>query len=96
MGWSASGHQSLKLPVLVYSSVISLMTFSALLTLVRPEWEAVPALLVSAGALLFFISDTFWPGISSWLPCPTGKLRVRITYHLGQALIIVGACILLR
>lgn len=90
-GLAASGNQSLKPPVLVYSSVISLMTFSALLTLVRPEWEALPALLASAGALLFFTSDSFLAWNKFVSPLPYGRLRVIVTYHLGQILIVLGA-----
>ncbi len=90
-GLKASGQEKLKLPVLAYTAVISLMLLSALLTLVRPEWAAQPALLVSSGALLFFISD----GTLAWnkfvSPLPHGRLVVIITYHLGQMLIILGA-----
>jgi uncharacterized membrane protein YhhN len=92
-GLEASGEQKLKLPVLAYTSVIGLMTFSALLTLIRPAWEALPAFVVSAGALLFFISDLSLAWNKFVAPLPLGRLRVRITYHLGQALITLGAMI---
>lgn len=86
-----SGHKKLKTPVLVYSAVISLMLVAALLTLVRAEWLAGPALIASSGALLFFLSDALLAWNRFVTPLPYGRLRVRITYHLGQALIMLGA-----
>lgn len=92
-GLAASGNQGLQMPVLIYSIVISLMLLSALLTLTRPEtsWLAWPALLASAGALLFFLSDTFLAWNKFVVRLPHGKLQVIVTYHLGQALIVLGA-----
>ena len=57
-GLVASGHHSLKMPVLAYVSAISLMLISALLTMVRSEWMAGAAWLMGTGAILFFLSDT--------------------------------------
>ena len=90
-GLKKSGHGNLAVPVLVYTVVISLMLLSALLTLVRPEWNPMPALLVSAGALLFYISDTLLAWNKFVAPLKTGHLVVMVTYHLGQILIVLGA-----
>lgn len=90
-GLEASGDSQLKAPVLAYTIVIGLMLLSALLTLVRPEWLAGPALLVSSGALLFFISDSFLGWNKFVAPLQYGNLRVIITYHLGQGLLVLGA-----
>lgn len=92
-GLEASGQSRLKTPVLVYSIVISLMLLSALLTLVRPtsEWSTAASLSISAGALLFFISDSFLAWNKFVEPLSYGKLRVHLTYHLGQILIVMGA-----
>jgi uncharacterized membrane protein YhhN len=90
-GLKKSGRGKLAAPVMVYTIVISLMLLSALLTLVRPEWNAVPALLVSAGALLFYFSDTLLAWNKFVAPLPIIYPAVMITYHLGQILIIVGA-----
>ncbi len=92
-GLAASGQGALKLPVLIYTIVISLMMFSALMTLLRPEWLPAPALIASAGAILFFLSDTFLAWNKFVTPLPFGKLRVIVTYHLGQILIILGAAL---
>ncbi len=89
-GLKTSGKSQLKLPILIYSIVISLMLLSALLTLVRVEWRAAPALLVCAGALLFYTSDI----LLAWNKFVT-QLRYRripsmVSYHLGQILITLG------
>jgi uncharacterized membrane protein YhhN len=92
-GLQSSGYAKLKVPVLVYTLVISLMLFAALLTLLRLDWSLETALLVSAGALLFYISD----GILAWNkfihPLRYGKLTIITTYHIGQILITLGAAI---
>jgi alkenylglycerophosphocholine/alkenylglycerophosphoethanolamine hydrolase len=92
-GLAAHGQGQLALPVLVYSTVISVMLISALLTLIRPdsEWLPGPALLASAGALLFFLSDTLLAWNKFLAPLPGGRVLVHITYHLGQYALIVGA-----
>lgn len=90
-GLAASGHMRLHFPVLLYSTVISLMLISALFTLVRPEWPAFAALLVSAGAFLFFLSDTLLAWNRFVTPLPNARLKVRIPYHLGQITLVAGA-----
>jgi uncharacterized membrane protein YhhN len=90
-GLQTSGHAELKFPVLAYTVVISLMLVSALFTLIRQEWAEGPALLVSSGALLFFLSDSFLGWNKFVAPLSYGKLRVIVTYHLGQILIALGA-----
>jgi uncharacterized membrane protein YhhN len=87
---SRSGHRKLIPPVLIYTLAISVMVFSALSTLVGHQWAAGPALLVSGGALLFFISD----GLLAWnkfvFPLQYGKIAIIISYHAAQFLISVG------
>ena len=87
----ASGKTSLVGPVLFYTVVISGMLISALLTLTGRQWSAGPSLLVSSGALLFFISDTLLAWNRFVTPIPGEKIIVRVTYHLGQIGIMVGA-----
>ena len=88
---AASGQAALQKPVLAYAIVIGVMLFSALLTLVRAEWAAGPALLVSAGAFLFFLSDTMLAWNRFVEPLTHGKLKVIVTYHLGQLALVAGA-----
>jgi uncharacterized membrane protein YhhN len=58
--------------------------------MVRTEWLYGPALLVSSGALMLFTSDTLlaWDRLVASLP--NGKLWMRITYQMGQILLIMG------
>ena len=81
---------SLRLPVTVYAGVISLMLLSALLTLTREEWATLPALLASAGAAFFFLSDSLLAWDRFVAPLSHRGLKVMITYHLGQFAIIAG------
>lgn len=90
-GLDASGNTSLKVPVLIYSLVISIMLFLALLTLTGEAWQPGPALLVSAGALLFFLSDALLAWNKFVTPLRRGRLISIIPYHLGQILLTIGA-----
>jgi uncharacterized membrane protein YhhN len=94
-GLEAQGAVTLKAPVLAYTCVISLMLLSALLTLTRPdsEWRPLPSLLASAGALLFFISDLLLGWNKCVVPLTGVRLKVMVTYHLGQFGIILGAAL---
>jgi alkenylglycerophosphocholine/alkenylglycerophosphoethanolamine hydrolase len=89
------GNEKLKLPVLVYTSVISTMLISALMTLIRPDtdWSVASALLVSAGALLFFISDALLAWNKFVERISRADLKVIIAYHLGQVGIVLGAAL---
>jgi uncharacterized membrane protein YhhN len=92
-GLVRSNKEKLKLPVMVYAVFISLMLLVALLTLVSANefWLPTAALLVSAGALLFYLSDAFLAWNRFVQPLGHARLRVIIPYHLGQALLILGA-----
>ena len=90
-GLAASGGHSLKMPVLAYVVGISFMLISALLTLVRSEWDPGAAWLLSSGALLFFVSDALLGWNKFVRPHRYGNIQVIISYHLGQALIVLGA-----
>ncbi len=90
----AKGQQSLKLPVLIYVLVISLMVFSALSTGWRANWMHLPAVLVSIGAVLFYASDSMLAWDKFIQPLSHARLRVMVAYHLGQLGIIVGAVLM--
>jgi uncharacterized membrane protein YhhN len=93
LGLQASGQSKLKLPVLVYSIVISLMLFSALSTLIQPDWRIYAAVFASSGALLFFISDTTLALNKFVSPIPNARVITMVTYHLVQILIVLGAAL---
>jgi len=92
-GLKASGKTSLRGPVLVYTIVISVMLFSAMLTLLGDKWFSIHALIVCAGAALFFLSDAILAWNKFVSPIRYGRLMNMISYHLGQLLIALGAAL---
>jgi uncharacterized membrane protein YhhN len=90
-GLSVKRKTALKVPVLIYSLVISLMVYSALMTWTRPGWSVASAILVSVSAVLFYASDSMLAWDRFLKPLPHARLQVMVTYHLGQIGIILGA-----
>ncbi len=90
-GLKARGKAGLRIPVLVYSLVISLMVYSALITWHRPAFPPSAALSASIGAVLFFASDSMLAWDRFLKPLNHARLKVMATYHLGQIGIILGA-----
>ncbi|MFZ5819985.1 MAG: lysoplasmalogenase family protein [Chloroflexota bacterium] len=89
-GVRKKGQTRLAPPVILYGVVITLMLLSALLTLFRPEWKSAPALLVSAGAFLFYLSDIALAWNRFVSPIRHGRMLNIGLYHLGQIAIIAG------
>lgn len=87
------GHEKLRIPIIIYVIVISMMVISALLTLIRPnsEWIPLASLLVSLGAILFFASDSLLTWNRFVAPIRYGNILVIVTYHIAQITIILGA-----
>lgn len=85
------GRTKLKIPVLIYSIVISAMVYSALMTWSRPGWTAVAALAGSIGALAFFTSDSILAWDRFVMPLSHSRLKTMIFYHIGVVGIILGA-----
>lgn len=81
----------LKIPVLIYSIVISLMVYSALMTWTRPGWFVVSALFASIGAIFFYVSNSILAWDRFVKPISHGRLVNMIFYHLGQIGIVLGA-----
>ncbi|HNT54365.1 MAG TPA: lysoplasmalogenase [Anaerolineaceae bacterium] len=79
----ASGRK-LRLAVVLYGSVISLMLLSTLFTLLRPEWPPRSALLACVGGALFVFSDSLLAFDRFVQRLPHGRFWVMLTYHLGQ------------
>ena len=92
-GMKASGKERMRIPVLFYSVVIVVMLFSALLTLFSDEWDLLPSVLVSLGALLFFISDIMNAWVRFVALIPKHRLWIMSTYHLAQGCIAVGSAL---
>lgn len=81
----------LKWPVFLYSIAISSMVFSALVSLMRPGWPPLSAYCVSAGALLFLLSDIWLAWDKFVQPARANRALRMAAYHLGQILLIIGA-----
>ncbi|MBN2470216.1 MAG: lysoplasmalogenase [Anaerolineae bacterium] len=80
-------------PLAIYSAVISLMVFSALATLFRPDWQPAASGLAASGALLFLFSDILLAADRFIQPYPGARLWKRVAYHLGQLALAAGALI---
>jgi len=89
-GLKSSGETKMKVPVLLYTIVITVMVIFALSTLVSNSWENYRALLLSAGALLFSISDTWLAWDRFVEPLKHIHLRVMVSYHLAQICLCLG------
>ena len=87
----ADGNLDLQIPVLIYAIVIGVMLFSALTTLLRPDWTSQAAWLVCGGAALFFLSDSMLAYNKFVSPITNGDTLVIISYHLGQIGLAAGA-----
>ena len=88
---ASPAHGRMRVPVTLYSGVIALMLFSALLTLFRPDWQLPAAALAAVGGFLFFISDTMLAYDRFVRPFPRARFWVRVSYHTGQLGLAVGA-----
>jgi uncharacterized membrane protein YhhN len=90
-GLETGGNAKLKIPVLIYAIVISLMVYSALMTWYRAGWPTAAAISASLGAVLFYASDSMLAWDRFLKPLSHARLRVMVTYHLGQIGILLGA-----
>lgn len=92
-GMQKAGNARMLPPVTVYAIVITIMIYTALLRLIDPEWTLPQAILISAGALLFYLSDI----LNAWqrfiTPFVNDRVQIMLTYHLGQIAIAVGAAL---
>jgi uncharacterized membrane protein YhhN len=86
----AKGESKLVLPGAVYGIVVSFMLFVAMSTLYDPAWKASAALLVSAGAFLFWISDVILAWNKFVAPIKNGRELNIAAYFLGQIGLIAG------
>ena len=92
-GLEMSGRKGLIVPVTIYSFIISLMVYSALATLIDRDWHYSAALLVSFGALSFYISDIMYAWNDFVKRIPGAPIKIMIAYYLAQIAIISGVVI---
>jgi uncharacterized membrane protein YhhN len=79
-----------RFPLALYGFVLTLMLLSGISTLFRDAWNTSAAWMVTAGAMLFFTSDCLLGFDRFVKPFRHARLLVRITYHLGQVILIAG------
>lgn len=84
------GQARMRMPIIVYSTVISVMLLSAMIKLMDITWNANAALLVSGGAFLFYISDIILAWNKFVAPIQYGRIYNIAAYHLGQIMLIAG------
>ena len=84
------GQVRMRMPIIVYSTVISIMLLSAMMKLMDLTWNANAALLVSGGAFLFYISDIILAWNKFVAPIQYGRIYNIAAYHLGQIMLIAG------
>jgi uncharacterized membrane protein YhhN len=89
-GLRNSGNEGLILPVTIYVLIISFMLWSASTSNLRDEWLSPAAILVTAGAGLFFLSDAVLGWNRFVREIPRGNLIVIMAYHAAQYLISFG------
>jgi len=90
---AAQGQAGLRLPIIVYGLVISIMLLSAMLKLTDISWKAGAALLVAFGAFLFYLSDIILAWMKFIAPIQNGRIYNILSYHLGQIALIAGVVI---
>jgi uncharacterized membrane protein YhhN len=89
-GLNKSGRTHYKIPTFLFGISLTLMTYTGLLTCVRPFWPQSSAIWIGAGALMIFISDSLLALNRFVQPVSRARLKIRIAYHLGQIAIIFG------
>ncbi|MBK9924378.1 MAG: lysoplasmalogenase [Anaerolineales bacterium] len=84
------GQARMAYPVIVYSTVITVMLYAAMTTISNPEWTANSSLLVGVGAFLFYLSDVILAWNKFVSPIKNGRIINIAAYHLGQIGLIAG------
>ncbi len=84
--------RKLRIPVMIYSLVISLMLLSALLNLIRSDWagQAHIAIVTIFGAAMFFASDSLLAVRVFVKHFEHDEFITMLLYHLGQIMIALG------
>ncbi|MCP4598953.1 MAG: hypothetical protein GY847_00155 [Proteobacteria bacterium] len=80
----------MRIPVIVYIIVISVMVNRAIATLVSPIFGSGQAVMVTVGAVLFYISDVILAAGRFWKPWKYHRISLAF-YYSGQLLIALAA-----
>ncbi len=80
----------LRLPVIAYMLVISVMVSRAVSTLVSPLFRPGQGAMVASGAILFYISDVILAANRFWRPLRYNRISLAF-YYAGQLLIALAA-----
>jgi uncharacterized membrane protein YhhN len=86
----AKGQTRMVNPVILYSTVITVMLYAAMTTISNPEWKTGASFFVSMGAFLFYLSDIILAWNKFVSPLKNGRILNIATYHLGQIGLIAG------
>lgn len=89
----SKGQTRLRMPIIIYGVVISVMLLSAMMKLSDLSWNSSAAALVSVGAFLFYISDIILAWSKFVAPIQHGRIYNIGAYHLGQIALIAGVVI---
>ncbi|MEN8242398.1 MAG: lysoplasmalogenase [Chloroflexota bacterium] len=81
---------SMKVPVIAYIVIISLMVNQALATFSSPVFSNAQAWMIAGGALLFYISDVILAANRFWRPWKYQRISLAF-YYSGQVLIALAA-----
>jgi uncharacterized membrane protein YhhN len=87
------GNARLRLPIIIYGVVISVMLLSAMIKLNDLTWHAGASLLVAIGAFLFYLSDIVLAWHKFVSPFQHGRIYNIALYHLGQIALIAGVIV---
>jgi uncharacterized membrane protein YhhN len=77
--------------IIGYGLMLCSMAFSALLTILRPDWPRPAAFWAGLGGALFFTSDSLLVYSRFALPFSHDRVWVHVTYHLAQIALVLGA-----
>lgn len=81
---------SMKIPVILYIVVISLMVNRAIALFASPDFSCTQAWMIVAGAVLFYISDVILAANRFWRPWKYQRISLGF-YYAGQMLIALAA-----
>jgi len=81
---------TLRVPVIVYIIVISVMVNRAIATLASPMFSHAQAAMIALGAILFYISDMILAAARFWRPFRYHRISLAF-YYAGQLLLALAA-----